>query len=176
MTVQKGMGFYHVGQANTNRMVGVSVVATAGVAGIFAELMGANDQAPYQQLEISAPTTNQLIAQARMDAVVNACSVYARPVKIALAQTNFANDTIVMYFETEVSQVINTVADISDTLGLAGQTAKTKPGIQTNLTYVLNNKSLDGGTTLLFAATPNLSNGTASTAVVVTALTATYLG
>lgn len=177
MTVQKGMGFYHVGAANTNRTVRVKVVAN--LTNAFVELMGTTETHPFTG-KIASPTTNQLIAQARLDAVVRAMCVYAIPVKVEVATTSGANDSVIVAFETDRSGVffvggVNSVSDIADTLGLAGHAAKTKDGLQTLVTALIANKSLDGGATKLFDVNPALADGTVSTASAITTLTASII-
>lgn len=174
MTVIKGTGFYHVEAANTNRQVFFNVVATPAAANLFGLLKGNNAFPPWIG-QNTAPTTNQLIAQYRTDYVVRYLSQYAIPVYVALTQTTDANDTVVIAYETYVSNVFFSTADITDEYGLADRPAKTKPGLQTLATNLIGLASLDGGTTLLYSANPNLSDGTPSTAPAITALTVTML-
>lgn len=174
MTVIKGTGFYHVEAANTNRQVFFNVAATPSAANLFGFLKGNNAFHPFIGTN-NAPTANQLIAQYRTDYVVRYLSQYAVPVYVALALTSNANDTVVVAYETYVSNVFPSVSDIVDQYGMADRPAKTKPGLQTLATGLLTLASLDGGGTLLFAANPNLSDGTASTAPAITALTVTMM-
>jgi hypothetical protein len=174
MTVIKGTGFYHVEAANTNRQVFFSIVATPAAANLFTLLKGTHAFPPYVG-QNQAPTTNQLIAQYRVDYVVRYISQYAIPVYTSLSTTTDANDTINIAYETFVSNVFPSVSDITDAYGLADRPAKTKPGLQTLATDIITLASLDGGSTLLYAANPNLSDGTASTAPAITALTVTML-
>jgi hypothetical protein len=181
MTVIKGTGFYHVEAANTNRQVFYNIVATPAAANLFGFLKGTNAFHPFIG-QNNAPTTNQLIAQYRADYIVRYLTQWAIPVYVALAQTTDANDTLVLAFETYVSNVFGVgvghtsgVGDIVDQLGMADRSAKTKDGLQTLATDLLALASLDGGSTLLYAANPNLSDGTASTAPAITALTVTMM-
>lgn len=174
MSVQLGTGFYHTMNSNTNRTLRLSIVASTAVNNVFESLKGTATTAPFTDAIVN-PVVNDFIAAKRFDAVVRAVSVYAPSVKIVLTTTTHTNDTIIIEFETAVSQVLVGTADISDTHGVGDRAVKTKPGIQTLLNSVLANASLDKGTTLLFAANPNNSDGTASTAAVVTALTASLV-
>jgi len=179
MTQQKGMGFYHVGAENVYSTVEFTIVASTTQAPTFESLFsstGLQSTAPFTS-EITSPATNDFIAQARLDAVVRAISVYMQPVKVYFATTSVTNDTIKVSFPSTKFGLPVTTADLTETIGLGGNAAKTKPGIQTLLNAILANgsapASLDGGNTYLFAANPNLADGTVSTAAAVTALTAT---
>jgi hypothetical protein len=175
MTVFKGSGIYHVGALNTNRQVLFSVVAAgAGATNGFLFLKGNNAFHPWIG-QTTAPTTNQLIAQYRADYVVRYLSQYSIPIFTAISQTSVAADTITIGYETYVSNVLPAVTDIVDLYGKADRAAKTKPGLQTLATGLLSTASLDGGATLLFAANPNLADGTVSTAGVMSGLTVTLL-
>jgi precorrin-6x reductase len=175
MSVQKGTGFYHVQNFESNRIFRVQVVASTAANNVFEDLLGPTETAPFTG-KIASPAANDLIAQQRMDAVVRAITPLAIAVGLKITTTTHTADTLVLEFETARSGMQNgSVSDITDTYGLAGQTPKTKPGIQTLLTNMLGAKSLDGGTTLLFAVNPSLSDGTASTAPVITALTASVI-
>lgn len=173
MTVIKGTGFYNVEASNTNRQVTFSIVAGGGGAtNAFLFLKGNNAFHPWIG-QISAPTTNQKIQQYRANYVIRALSVYAIVVGAEIATTNVANDTINLTFETYVGNALPDQTDISDTLGVADRTAKTKDGLQTIATSLISSASLDGGSTLLFSANPHLPDGTASTAGAITSLTVT---
>jgi hypothetical protein len=185
MTVFKGTGFYHVEAARTNRQTHFSVVATgAGATNGFLFLKGNNAFHPWIG-QNSAPTTNQLIQQYRADYLVRYLSQWAIVVETAISTTSVANDTLNIAFETYVSNALPNsttnqgpgtgAGDITDLYGLADRVAKVKPGLQTLATNLLTLASLDGGATLLYAANPNLSDGTASTAGVMTTLVVTAL-
>ncbi len=184
MTVLKGTGFYHIEAANTNRQVSFAFQAIAGgvgVANAFLLLKGNNAFHPWPG-NINAPTTNQLIAQSRVDYLTRYVSIYAIAVGIAVttgtANTPATADTLVITYETYVSSVFSVsggVNDIVDLLGKADRPAKTKSGLQTLATACVANASLDGGGTLLFALNPNLSTGTVSTAPAITSIIATEL-
>lgn len=174
MSVIKGTGFYHVEAANTNRQVFFNVVATPAAANVFGFLKGNNAFHPWIG-RIDSPTVNQLIAQYRTDYIVRYLSQYAIPVYSAVATTTDANDTVVIGYETYVSNVFPSVADITDAYGMADRPAKTKPGLQTLATSLITTASLDGGGTLLFAVNPHLADGTVSTAPAITGLTVTMM-
>jgi hypothetical protein len=171
MTVFKGTGFYHVGAANTNRIVDVQVAVTAGgINDVFLFLKGNNAFHPWIGA-ISAPTTNEKIAQYRVDYIVRYLSIYAIPVGVRIVDVdNGGAETgngIVISYETYVSNVFPSVADITDAYGMADRTPKVKDGLQTLADNCTFNASLDGGGTKLFAVNPALSDGTASTAVAI---------
>lgn len=171
MTVFKGTGFYHVEAANTNRQVTFSVVAAGGGAtNAFLFLKGNNAFHPWVG-QVSAPSVNQKIAQYRLDYIVRALSIYAIPVGVTISQTNVAADTVNITYETFVGDALPDETDIVDLLGMADRAAKTKDGLQTIATALISTASLDGGSTLLYAVNPSLSDGTASTAAVITGLT-----
>ncbi len=187
MTVIKGTGFYHVEAANTNRQVFYNIVATPAAANLFALLKGSNAFPPFAAGAgyNASPTANQLVAQYRVDYLVRYLSQWAIPVYVAIAQTTDAADTVVLGFETYVSNVFPNsstnqspgtgAGDITDHYGLADRTAKTKPGLQTLATNLLALASLDGGASLLYAVDPFLSDGTATTAPAITALAVTLM-
>jgi hypothetical protein len=177
MVVQKGTGFYHEEAVNTNRITSFSIVATGAVytSPVFLFLKGNNAFPPWIGQNAS-PTVNQKIAQYRADYVIRFLSIYAIPVATLIFLTTYAGDSVKISYETYISNVLPSVADIVDTLGIADRPIKTKPGLQTLATNLVSTASLDGGATLLFAANPNLSDGTPSTAQVVTTLTVTALG
>lgn len=175
MAVVKGSGFYHVGNFNTNRIFRVKVVARdavpAAINNTFASLLGSTETHPFTGKDTSV-STNDKIAQARLDAVVRAISVYAPAVGVKVVDSGSA---VIVEFETARSGMHNgTVSDIVDTVGVGNGTAKTKPGIQSLLNTMLADKSLDG-TTDLFALNAKLADGTASTAHAVVSLLATVI-
>lgn len=172
MTVFKGSGFYHVEAANTNRQVRVQVaVAGGGISNVFAFLKGNNAFHPWIGQNTS-PTTNDKIAQYRIDYLVRYLSIYAIPVGVEVVSVNNGggetNNGIVITYETYVSNVFNgTADDLVDTKGMADRPAKTKDGLQDLADNCTANASLDGGSTSLFAINPHLADGTASTAVAI---------
>jgi hypothetical protein len=178
MTVFKGMGFYHVEAANTNRFVTFRVAAQAGVSNCFTFLKGNNAFHPWVG-QISAPTANQLIAQYRVDNIVRRLCVYAIPISIAIIDFDRGGaetaNAVTISYETLVSNYLPSVSDIVDTLGMADRAAKTKLGLQSIATAMLATASLDGGGTLLFAVNPSLADGTTSTAPAITSLTVAKL-
>lgn len=170
MTVVRGMGYYHVGAANTNRTIDVQVACNAGVTNVFGFLKGDNAFHPWIGA-ISAPTVNQKIAQYRIDYIVRYLSIYAIPVGVKVTDVDLGssetNNAIVITYETYVSNVFPSAADIVDAYGKADRPAKTKAGLQTLADNCAANASLDGGSTKLFAVNPHLADGTVSTAVVI---------
>jgi len=177
MAVFKGSGFYHVEAANTPRIVTFQVKAQAGLSNCFLFLKGNNAFHPWVG-QIPAPTTNQKIAQYRVNYIVRALTIYAIPVAIKIVDAPYTSETgnaVRITFETAVSMVYaadpNGENDIVDTLGMADRPVKTKKGLQTLATDLLGLASLDGGSTLLYAINPKLADGTASTAVAITSLT-----
>lgn len=178
MTVFKGTGFYHVGAGNTNRQVFFQVVAQANLSDCFLFLKGNNAFHPWIG-QISNPTTNQKIAQYRVDYIVRHLSIYAIPVYVAISDVDQGNsetgNAVILGYETFVGNALPDENDISDTLGMADRPVKTKDGLQTLATAMIGSASLDGGNTLLYAVNPALSDGTASTAPAITSLTVTRL-
>ena len=171
MTVFKGTGFYHVGATNTNRIVDILVAVANNADAVFAFLKGNNAFHPWIG-QNSAPTTNDKIAQYRVDYIVRYLSIYAIPVGLRIVDmadfggSNTANGLIISY-ETYVSNVFPDVTDIVDAYGLADRSAKTKDGLQTLADNCTFNASLDGGSTKLFAVNPHLSDGTVSTSAAI---------
>lgn len=173
-----GTGIYNTGQINTNRTRRFRVTADAGAgSNVFVFLKGDTSAYPYTSV-VASPTANQRIAQERADAIIRSLSRYAPPVKVFIEDVNHGggetNNALVIEFETEQSMVFAASsggADIVDTLGKGGESAKTKSGLQTLATALVAGASLDGGSTLLFAANPTLQDGTTSTAAAVTTLT-----
>lgn len=173
MTVIKGTGFYHVEAANTNRVVDIQVVGPSGISNIFAFLKGNNAFPPFIG-EISSPTVNQKIAQYRIDYLVRYMSIYAIPVGVTVTSVvvggGEVNNALLIKYETYVSNVFPVSSfptlqePITDAYGLADRNAKTKTGLQGLADLCVENASLDGGTTHLYAANPNLSDGTPTTA------------
>lgn len=187
MTVFKGTGFYHVEAMNTNRQVGIQVVAGSGISNVFGFLKGNNAFHPFIGA-ISAPTVNQKIAQYRVDYIVRYLSIYAVPVSLRIADVvvggGEVQNALIISYETYVSNVFPATSGtldepITDKFGKADRPAKTKLGLQGLADACTANASLDGGSTHLFAINPHLSDGTASTAVaigtVASSLTVTLL-
>jgi hypothetical protein len=173
MTTFKGSGFYHVGATATNRQVTFQIKAQAGLSNCFLFLKGNNAFHPWVG-QISAPTTNQKIAQYRVDYIVRALTIYAIPVAVKIVDAAYTNETgnaVQITFETLVSSVFANENDIADTLGMADRAVKTKDGLQTLATDLLAVASLDGGGTFLYAVNAALADGTASTAAAITSLT-----
>lgn len=176
MSVQLGSGQYRTGPTNTNRIVRFTVLADDGASdNVFVSLRGNQSFYPYLS-PVATPTTNQKIAQARMDAVIRALTIYAPVVEVSIGDGGaHTSNKLTLGFETLQSNVLPNVSDIVDTLGRAGQTAKTKSGLQTLATAAVAGKSLDGGATFLFAANAALADGTVSSATTVTTLTVTAI-
>lgn len=173
MAVVEGSGVYDSNAANTNRTVRFRVAVQAGVSTAFVFLRGNQAHFPHTG-QVTSPTVNQRIAQERADAIRQALTIYAPLVGFKIIDFNQGGsetaNALVLEFETLVSNVLPSVSDITDTLGVVGS-AKTKSGLQTIATALLASASLDNGGTLLFGANPNLADGTASTAAQITSLT-----
>lgn len=178
MTVFKGSGFYHVGAANTNRQVFFQVVAQGGLSDCFLFLKGNNAFHPWIG-QIANPTTDQKIAQYRVDYIVRHLSIYAIPVYVGIADVDVnggeTGNAVQIAYETYVGNALPDEQDIVDTLGMADRPVKTKDGLQTLATAMLSTASLDGGNTLLFGANPALADGTVSGAAQITSLTVSRL-
>lgn len=172
MVVQAGTGLYNVGAANTNRIKRFSVESS--VANAFLFLRGNNAFYPFVG-QNNAPTANQKIAQARVDAIVRRLTLYAPLVGLSIVNGAQTASMLHIWFETSESNVYPAATDIADTLGMADRAVKTKAGLQTMATYVVANATLDGGATFLFAINPSLSDGTASTAPAIAGLTVAAL-
>lgn len=183
MTVLRGTGFYHVEAANTNRQVDIQIVGPTGKSDIFLFLKGNNAFHPWIS-QISSPTVNQKIAQYRADYLVRYLSIYAIPVAVRIASVvvggGETNNALVISYETAVSNVFPVTSGttltepILDLLGKADRTAKSKIGLQALADSCVANASLDGGVSKLFAASPNLSDGTVTTAAVIGITAATF--
>lgn len=178
MAFFKGSGFYHVGSTNTNRQVTFQVVPQANVSDCFVFLKGNNAFHPWIGA-LTSPTVNQRIAQYRVDYICRHLSIYAILVGVDIADVDLGNSEtgngLHLTFENFVSNSLPDNNDIVDQLGMADRPAKTKDGLQTLASALLASASLDGGTTLLFAANPSLPDGTATTAPVISALSVSRL-
>lgn len=177
MAFFKGSGFYHVGAANTNRQVTFQVKAQAGLSDCFLFLKGNNAFHPWIN-QIAAPTTDQKIAQYRVDYIARYLSIYAILVGVEIVDAPYTNETgngVNLTFENYVSNSLPDEMDIVDSLGKADRPAKTKDGLQTLATALLSTASLDGGVTPLYALHPALADGTVSTAPLISSLTVTRL-
>jgi hypothetical protein len=188
MVVSAGMGFYHVGSANTNRTQAFQF--ETGVLNAFLFLRGTQPFYPFDgSYDVwnanNASTTNQKIANYRADWLVRAVTIYAPPVAIELVNGTYTASALKITWETFESNVFNYnsnnggsstgIQDITDVLGKADRVAKIKPGLQTLATGIISTVSLDGGTTLLYSANPNLADGTVSTAAAITSITVSYV-
>lgn len=175
MTVFKGSGFYHVEAMNTNRQIDIQVLAPSGQSDVFLFLKGNNAFHPFIG-RISSPTVNQKIAQYRVDYLVRYMTIYAIPVGVWIMDVDQGGsetaNALKIQFETYVSNVFPMTSGaldepITDKYGKADRSAKTKVGLQGLADLCVENASLDGGVTKLYAVNPHLADGTASTAAAV---------